>query len=81
MARWVATASYEACKYGIHSTMSSRIAKQRFPHLIFVKARFEVSKAVSQQMRDLVDRYTDLVQTRSLDEVLKGTEVNQTHRA
>jgi DNA polymerase IV len=56
----VAAASYEARKYGVHSAMPSRIAKQRCPHLIFVKPRFEVYKAVSQQIRDIFDRYTPL---------------------
>lgn len=64
----VAAASYEARKYGIHSAMPSCIAKQRCPHLIFVKPRFEVYKQVSQQIRDIFHRYTDLVEPLSLDE-------------
>jgi DNA polymerase IV len=64
----VAAASYEARQYGIHSAMPSRIAKQRCPHLIFVKPRFDVYKQVSQQIRDIFHRYTDLVEPLSLDE-------------
>jgi DNA polymerase IV len=73
----VAAASYEARKYGVHSAMPSRIAKQRCPHLIFVKPRFEVYKAVSQQIRDIFDRYTDLVEPLSLDEAYLDVTTNK----
>lgn len=32
----VATASYEARQYGVHSAMSGVLARKRCPHLIFV---------------------------------------------
>src|SRR5690606_10664205 len=64
----VATASYEARKYGVRSAMSSRQAIQRCPHLIFVKPRFEVYKEVSAQIRAIFQRYTDLIEPLSLDE-------------
>lgn len=64
----VATASYEARKYGIHSAMSSRRASTLCPHVIFVKPRFEIYKKVSQQIRDIFKRYTDFIEPLSLDE-------------
>ncbi|MEO1401573.1 MAG: DNA polymerase IV [Cyanobacteria bacterium J06635_1] len=64
----VAAASYEARKYGIHSAMPSRVAVQRYRDLIFVKPRFEVYRAVSQQIRAIFHDYTDLVEPLSLDE-------------
>ncbi len=64
----VAAASYEARKYGIHSALPSRLAQQRCPHLIFATPRFEVYRAVSQQIRAVFYRYTDLVEPLSLDE-------------
>lgn len=64
----VAAASYEARKYGVHSAMPSRTAVQRCPQLIFVKPRFEVYRAVSEQIRDIFYRYTDLVEPLALDE-------------
>ncbi len=64
----IATASYEARKYGIGSAMSSVIAKRKCPHLIFVKPRFNVYKEVSNQIREIFNEYTDLVEPLSLDE-------------
>jgi len=73
----VAAASYEARQYGIHSAMPSRIAQQRCPHLIFVKPRFEVYKAVSQQIQAIFYRYTDLVEPLSLDEAYLDVTTNK----
>jgi DNA polymerase IV len=46
----VAAASYEARKFGVRSAMPSVTAKWQCPDLIFVRPRFEVYKAVSQQI-------------------------------
>ena len=73
----VAAASYEARKYGVHSAMPSRIAKQRCPHLIFVSPRFEVYRAVSEQIRAIFHRYTDLVEPLSLDEAYLDVTQNK----
>ncbi|MFB0956743.1 MAG: DNA polymerase IV, partial [Alistipes putredinis] len=64
----VATASYEARPYGVHSALSSVLAKRLCPELIFVPARFDVYKAVSRQIRAIFGDYTDLVEPLSLDE-------------
>jgi DNA polymerase-4 len=64
----VATASYEARKFGIRSAMPSRQALELCPQAIFVPPRFEVYKEVSQQVRGIFYRYTDLVEPLSLDE-------------
>lgn len=64
----VATASYEARKFGIRSAMSSRMARQLCPETIFVLPRFDVYKAVSQQIRAIFHRYTDIIEPLSLDE-------------
>jgi len=77
----VAAASYEARKFGVRSAMSSRIAKQKCPQLIFVKPRFEVYRQVSHEIREIFLEYTPLVEPLSLDEAyldvtenLKGVE-------
>lgn len=64
----VATASYEARKYGVRSAMPSKRAQQLCPHAIFVRPRFAVYKEVSQQIRVIFSRYTDLIEPLSLDE-------------
>jgi DNA polymerase-4 len=64
----VAAASYEARKFGVRSAMPSVTAKRRCPELIFVKPRFDVYRAVSNQIREIFARYTDLIEPLSLDE-------------
>lgn len=64
----VATASYEARKYGIHSAMSSRKAFQLCPHAIFVYPNFPAYKEASNGIREIFGRFTDLIQPLSLDE-------------
>lgn len=64
----VATASYEARKFGIRSAMSSRRAYELCPEARFVPPRFAVYKEISQQVREIFRRYTDLVEPLSLDE-------------
>ena len=64
----VAAASYEARKFGIRSAMPSVTAKRRCPDLVFVKPRFDVYRAVSQQIRAIFADYTDLIEPLSLDE-------------
>src|SRR5688572_13427308 len=64
----VATASYEARKYGVRSAMPSKKAKQLCPHIIFVRPRFEAYKEVSLKIKEIFQRYTDLIEPLSLDE-------------
>lgn len=64
----VATASYEARKFGIRSAMSSKKALQLCPHALFVRPRFAAYKEVSQKIREIFSRYTDLIEPLSLDE-------------
>ncbi|WRP24748.1 DNA polymerase IV [Sphingomonas sp. LY29] len=64
----VAAASYEARTFGVRSAMPSVTARRRCPDLIFVKPRFDVYKAVSQQIREIFADYTDKIEPLSLDE-------------
>lgn len=64
----VATASYEARKFGVHSAMPSKKAQQLCPHIIFVYPRFPAYKEVSRHIREIFSRYTDLIEPLSLDE-------------
>ena len=64
----VAAASYEARRFGVRSAMPSTVAMRRCPDLVFVAPRFEVYRAVSQQIHSIFKGYTPLVEPLSLDE-------------
>lgn len=73
----VAAASYEARKFGIHSAMPSRTALGRCSQLIFVSPRFDVYRQVSQEIRAIFYRYTDLVEPLALDEAYLDVTQNK----
>jgi DNA polymerase-4 len=73
----VAAASYEARKYGVKSAMPSSIAYRKCPQLIFVKPRFEAYKEASQQIREVFEEYTDLVEPLALDEAYLDVTANK----
>jgi len=73
----VATASYEARKFGVHSAMASKIAQQKCPELIFVPPRFKRYKEISLQIRSIFYEYTDLVEPLSLDEAYLDVTENK----
>ncbi|MGZ4960353.1 MAG: DNA polymerase IV, partial [Methylomonas sp.] len=64
----VATCSYEARQFGIHSAMPSSHAYRLCPQAIFVKPRFEVYREASEIIRSIFAQYTDLFEPLSLDE-------------
>jgi DNA polymerase-4 len=72
----VAAASYEARKFGVRSAMPSVTAKRQCPDLIFVKPRFEVYKAVSQQIREIFAEHTPIIEPLSLDEAYRDVTEN-----
>lgn len=63
-----AAASYEARKYGIHSAMPMKTAMKRCRELQVVKPRFDAYKDASQKVREIFERYTDLIEPLSIDE-------------
>lgn len=73
----VATCSYEARKFGIHSAMSAARAYRLCPKAIFVRPRFDAYRAVSMQIRKLFHEYTDLVEPLSLDEAFLDVTDNK----
>ena len=73
----VAAASYESRKFGVRSAMPSVTAKRLCPDLIFVPHRFDVYRAVSQQIRAIFAEYTDLIEPLSLDEAYLDVTQNK----
>lgn len=64
----VATASYEARRYGVCSALSVATAKRLCPRLILAPPRHDVYERVSAQIHEIFRRYTPLVEPLSLDE-------------
>ena len=72
----VAAASYEAREFGVRSAMPSVTAARKCPGLIFVKPRFDVYRAVSQQIREIFAEYTPIIEPLSLDEAYLDVTAN-----
>jgi DNA polymerase-4 len=64
----VATASYEARSFGLHSAMSVAKAKQLCPEVICVPPNFAKYRAVSAQLQQIFAHYSAKVEPISLDE-------------
>jgi DNA polymerase-4 len=64
----VATASYEARRYGVRSAMSTREARSRCPHAAFLTGRFHAYRDTSRAVMDLLRATSPLVEPLSLDE-------------
>ena len=64
----VLTANYEARAFGVHSALATRTALRRCPELILAPPRMDIYKEVSQVIRKVFYRYTDLVEPLSFDE-------------
>jgi DNA polymerase-4 len=72
----VAAASYEARVFGVRSALPSLTALRKCPELIFVPPRFEVYRAVSQQIHAVFAEFTDLIEPLSLDEAYLDVTAN-----
>jgi DNA polymerase-4 len=72
----VAAASYEARKFGVRSAMPSTTAMRKCPQLLWAKPRFDVYRAVSQQIRAIFADYTPLIEPLSLDEAYLDVTAN-----
>ena len=64
----VATASYEARRFGVRSAMSTREARSRCPHAAFLHPRFPAYRAASDVVMGLLRELSPLVEPLSLDE-------------
>ena len=64
----VATASYEARVFGVHSAMPMRSAVRLCPDGIVVRPRFDRYRYFSDMVREIFKRFTPLVEPLSMDE-------------
>jgi DNA polymerase-4 len=70
----VATASYEARKYGVRSAMSTREARARCPHAAFLSGRFHAYREASEAVMGVLREVSPLVEPLSLDEAFVDLE-------
>ncbi len=64
----LSTSNYIARQYGVRSAMPTSVALRKCPDLILVPGRMEVYRSVSSQIREIFERYTDIIEPLSLDE-------------
>src|SRR5215471_11729310 len=64
----VATASYEARRYGVRSAMSMAEARRRCPQAAYLSPRFEAYSAISATVMDTLRELSPAVEPISLDE-------------
>jgi DNA polymerase-4 len=64
----LSTSNYIARQFGVRSAMPTSIALRKCPNLVLVPGRMEVYKSVSAEIRQIFNRYTDIIEPLSLDE-------------
>ena len=73
----VSTCSYEARQYGVHSAMPMKKALTLCPQAVVLRGNMSRYKAVSQQVRQIFERFTPAIEFVSIDEaylaVKRGT--------
>jgi DNA polymerase IV len=74
----VCAASYEARKFGVRSAMPAVRAERLCPNAVFLPPDFPRYRAVSRQVREILQRHTDLIEPLSLDEAYLDISENKT---
>ncbi|WP_343242260.1 DNA polymerase IV, partial [Streptomyces sp. SID9727] len=74
----VATASYEARRFGVHSAMPMAQARRLAPNAAYLVPRFTLYRTVSDQVMELLGRLSPLVEPLSLDEAFVDLEAGGT---
>ncbi|MDQ4070859.1 MAG: DNA polymerase IV, partial [Actinomycetota bacterium] len=64
----VASCSYEARSYGVHSAMPSMRARRLCPHALFLPGRYGVYQEHSRRLHAVLSSFTPLVEGIALDE-------------
>lgn len=64
----VASCSYEARQFGVHSAMPMRLARQLCPQAIVVRGDHDQYSKFSRMVTEIIEAYTPLVEKASIDE-------------
>src|SRR6188508_1153986 len=64
----VASCSYEARAYGIHSAMPSTRARRLCPHAVFLSGRYDAYAEFSRRLHEVLHSFTPMVEGIALDE-------------
>jgi len=73
----VASASYEARKFGIHSGMPTSLAYRLCPRAIFLKGKFQYYQLYSKRFQEIISSYSPDIDIVSIDEAYinaRGTQ-------
>ncbi|MEU7123820.1 DNA polymerase IV [Streptomyces zaomyceticus] len=70
----VATASYEARRFGVHSAMPMGQARRLAPNAAYLVPRFAFYRSISEQVMELLGGLSPLVEPLSLDEAFVDLE-------
>lgn len=70
----VATASYEARRFGVHSAMPMAQARRLAPNAAYLVPRFGFYRSISEQVMELLGQLSPLVEPLSLDEAFVDLE-------
>lgn len=73
----VATASYEARKFGVHSAQATAVARRLCPQAIFMRGNHDLYRQVSRKFMDILRDFSPTVVPVSVDEAyidMSGTE-------
>ena len=64
----VASCSYEARKYGVHSAMPMRLARQLCPEAILVRGDYDSYSSYSKMVTEIISEKAPIVEKASIDE-------------
>jgi DNA polymerase-4 len=73
----VCAASYEARRYGVRSAIPAIHAERLCPEAMFLPPDFPRYRAVSQAVREIFQRHTELIEPLSLDEAYLDVTTNK----
>ncbi|WP_438862949.1 DNA polymerase IV [Neptunicella sp.] len=64
----ISTCNYQARQFGVRSAMATAHALKLCPDLVLIPGRMDLYVQISKQIREIFQRYTDVIEPLSLDE-------------